>query len=420
MKKIKNSDPFVAKMSRLVAVGTFVATICLAGQAAQAQQWRFDPEIRVGYEFDDNAPLAPNPDSTDEIQGYIIEGSATIGSATERTTFDLTPTIRSRNYDEESFDSNDGFLRLDFNHEGLTSNFRFRGNYSEESVRTAERADADPDVNDPDEIAGDDAGRVFARGDRTRLWLLPQWSYDFSEKTSIAAEVRYTDVDYDDIVPGTYSPFTDLRYELSLTRGFSTRTRGYIRASGGTIENDFPLLGVTNEVDGLGVAVGIERGLTETTRLVAEVGVAETEPQGGESDTDVVWDFNLVRNLETTTLLAQVRRSVNSDGRGRVTLRDSFNLSMTKQFSERVNGGLGVRVYATDQLSSDSSDPSTFEERDYAQIRARIGYALSQTFLVEADYRYTYLDRSTVADNAKSNSIIVWLTWQPTGTRPRR
>jgi hypothetical protein len=287
-------------------------------------------------------------------------------------------------------------------------------------VRTAERADADPDVNDPDEIAGDDAGRVFAIGDRQRLWLLPQWSYDFSEKTSIAAEVRYTDVDYEDIVPGTYSPFTDLRYELSLTRGFSTRTRGYIRSSGGTIENDFPLLGVTNEVDGLGVAVGIERGLTETTRLVAEVGVAETEPQGGESDTDVVWDFNLVRNLETTTLLAQVRRSVNSDGRGRVTLRDSFNLSMTKQFSERVNGGLGVRVYATDQLSSDSSDPSTFEERDYAQIRARIGYALSQTFLVEADYRYTYLDRSTVADNAKSNSIIVWLTWQPTGTRPRR
>ena len=109
-------------------------------------------------------------------------------------------------------------------------------------------------------------------------------------------------------------------------------------------------------------------------------------------------------------MLAQVRRSVNSDGGGRVTLRDSFNLSVKNQFSERLEGGLGVRVYTTDQLSSDIG---TFEERDYAQLRAQLSYALSRTFLVEADYRYTYIDRSTVVGSGKSNSIILWLTWQP-------
>ena len=145
----------------------------------QAADWSLDPVIRVGYEFDDNAPVAVSPDSSDEIQGYIIEASATIGSATQRNTFDMTPMIRSRNYDEERFDSDDGFLRLNYNHEGLKSNFRIRANYAQESVRTAERADADPDVNDPDEITGDDAGRGFAFGDRERLWILPQWSYKF-------------------------------------------------------------------------------------------------------------------------------------------------------------------------------------------------------------------------------------------------
>ncbi len=84
---------------------------------------------------------------------------------------------------------------------------------------------------------------------------------------------------------------------------------------------------------------------------------------------------------------------------------------MTRRFSERANGGLGVRAYTTDQLSS---DVGTFEERDYVQIRARLGYALSRTFSVQADYRYTYLDRSTAADNADSNSIILWLIWRPT------
>jgi len=381
------------RLSYIMAIAILAAVSILGERTAQAAAWRFDPVIRVGYEFDDNAPPAVSPDSTDEIPGYSIEGSVTIRSATERASFDITPMIRSRNYDEDRFDSDDGFLRLNYNHEGLKSNFRIRGNYAQESVRTAERADADPDVNDPDEIVGDDSGRVFAAGDRQRLWILPQWSYNFSEKSSIAAAIRYTDVDYRDTFPGTHTPFTDARFEASLTRGFSTRTRGYIRATVGRIENEFELIGFTSEVDGRGLFVGIERGLTQTTRFRAEVGVVETEPNGGESDTDAVWDVNLVRNLETVSLLAQVRRSVNSDGRGRVTLRDSFNLSMTKQFSERLDGGLGVRAYTTDQLSSDLNP---FEERDYAQFRAQLRYALSRTFLVEAVYRYTYEDRPRV------------------------
>ena len=127
-----------------------------------------------------------------------------------------------------------------------------------------------------------------------------------------------------------------------------------------------------------------------------------------------MWDVNLVRNLETVTLLAQVKRSVSGDGggRGRLVLRDSFNLSVKKRFSERFDGGLGIRAYTTDQLSSDVSGSN--EERDYAQLRAQLTYWLASTFSVQADYRYTYIDRSTAADDADSNSIILWLIWQPT------
>ena len=405
------------RLSHFTSITMLAAMSFFVVDAVQAADWRLDPEFRVGYEIDDNAPLDETPDSTDEIQGYLIEGSVIIGSATERTTFDITPKIRSRNYDEERFDSDDGFLNLNYNHEGLRSNFRIRGNYSLESVRTAERADADPDVNDPDEIAGDDSGRGFAFGDRKRLWIFPQWSYNFSEKSSIAAAIRYTDVDYEDIFPGTYVPFTDMRFEASLTRGFSSRTRAYFRASAGRIENEFESIGFTSEVDGLGLSVGIERDLTQTTKFRAEVGIVESELNGGASDTDVAYDVNLVRNLETVTFLVQLRRSVNSDGEGRASLRDSFNLSMTKEFSERVRGGLGVRAYTTDQLSSDLNP---FEERDYAQFRAQLSYALSRTFLVEGEYRYTHLDRSFSAENAKSNSFILWLTWQPTGMSAAR
>ena len=409
MKKINNSYTFGRTLSYIVTITIIFATSFFGAQTVQAADWRFDPVIRVGYEYDDNATLnaiaAPI-----EIEGYLIEGSVTIGSATQRTTIDITPMIRSRNYDVDIFDSDDVFLTLNYNHEGLKSNFRIRANYADEAVRTAERADADPNVDDPDEIVGDDTGSAFAIDNRQRLWIMPQWSYDFSERTTLAARATYIDVDYDDLITGLFTPYSDVRIEASLSRGFSTRTRGYIKASARRYEPDTAGIGGAVDVDGFAFNLGLERGLTQTTRFRAEIGVEESEPAGGASDSNVVWDINLVNKLQTVTVLAQVKRSVNASGAGRVSLRDSFNLNLKKQFSDRLDGGLGIRAYSTERLSS---DPGTIDERDYIQFLAQMTYALSRTFSVQADYRYTYIDRSTVADTAKSNSIILWLTWQP-------
>ncbi len=281
-------------------------------------------------------------------------------------------------------------------------------------MRTAERADADPDVNDPDEISGDDTGRVFAAGRRNRIWIMPQWNYSFSEKSAFAARLRYTDVDYDDIFPGTFTPYSDVRFDASLIRGFSARTRWHIRASTRSYEPDNA--GV--DVDGLGFNIGFDRDLTETTRFRAEVGVEETEPTGGESDSNVVWDINIVKKAETVRLMAQYKRTMNGSGGGRVTARDSFNLSVTKQFfPERLEGRLAIRAYTTERLSS---DPGVIDERDYAQFRAQLTYALTRTFSVQGDYRFTYIDRSATAGSSDSNAIILWLIYRPTAMTTSR
>ena len=415
MKKINYSDHFGRTLSCLVTVGIAVATSFFGVQTATAAEWRLEPELRVGYEYDDNAVLIDVAGATAEIEGYILEASATIGYATERTTFGITPTLRSRNYDEEIFDSDDQFLTFDFNHRGLKSNFRIRGNYARESVRTAEREVVDLEVDDPDEIAEDDTGRVFDIGRRERIWIMPQWSYNFSEKSAFVIRARYTDVDYDDLFfVGALTPYSDLRFDASLIRGFSARTRAYIRASTRSYEPDNA--GV--DVDGLAVNIGVDRDLTETTRFRAEVGVEETEPSGGESDSNAVWDINVVKNVETVTLMAQYKRTMNGSGGGRVTARDSFNLSVKKQFfPERLEGGLGVRAYTQERLNS---DPGIIDERDYVQFRAQLTYALSRTFSVQGDYRYTYIDRSVTAGSDNSNAIILWLIYRPTAMTTSR
>ncbi len=94
MKKINYSNPFGRKLSCLVTIGMLAATSFFGVQTVTAAEWRLEPELRVGYEYDDNAVLVTIGGATAEIEGYILEASATIGYATERTTFDITPRLR--------------------------------------------------------------------------------------------------------------------------------------------------------------------------------------------------------------------------------------------------------------------------------------------------------------------------------------
>jgi len=380
-------------------------------QNANAQEWRFEPEIRVGGEYDDNARLRANEAEIFEIDGYILEGSAGFAYETQRSLFRITPTLRSRVYDEEiDVDSDDQFLNLDWTHETLKSQFALRGDYSRESARTAERADADIGEEDPDEIPTDETGIVFNNERRERIRISPEWRYEFTERMSFETMFAYTDTSYEDTPLSPLRDYTDSRIAVALGRQFSTRTRGYIGATARRFENE-----VGRDVDGVGARIGFESEISQTTRFKAEVGYEDSDEDGAVEDADpeFVGDIYLVRNLETITMLAQYRRDVTAGGSGRLSAKDSINLSLRKRFTERVSGGLGVRAYQTSGLGDEAV---TFEERDYTQFYAEFGVALSRAFSLQADYRYSHLDRSeTVGEgSADSNSIILWLVYRPT------
>ena len=382
----------------------------LFAQTSQAQQWTLQPEVRVGYEYDDNARLRSDPAEIQEVDGYLLEGSLGIAYNTQRTTFELTPRLRSRVYDEiPDVDSDDQFLDFDFTHQTLKGLFRVRSSYDRESVRTAERADPDFDTDDPDDIPIDETGDVFSNERRERFRIAPEWSYAFTERMTVGLEASYMDVSYDEATVDGHVDYTDARLAATLGRKFTERTYGYVGAGVRKYEND---LG-TNDVDGVDAVIGIESDISQTTRLRAEIGYENTEQSlTGESDGNVVANFNIVRRLETITMLAQYRRDIAGTGAGRVTARDSVNFTLRKQFTERVSGGLGVRAFQSEEVGQ--QDVSTLEERDFTEFRAMLAVALSRAFTVEGDYRYARADRSGFEDEADGNSIMVWLVYRPT------
>ena len=85
------------------------------------------------------------------VTGYLMEADADFAYKTPVTGFSIIPRILVRRYDGESdLNSEDYFLDLDYGHNTERSQFRFRGNYGNESARTAEKSGVDFEIEDPD------------------------------------------------------------------------------------------------------------------------------------------------------------------------------------------------------------------------------------------------------------------------------
>ena len=405
------SDPITSNyVSLLACVASGLAM--LAATPVHGAEWQIDPLIRVAVNFDDNANLSVRTDNEESISGYIAEGSARFAYASELTSFFVRPILRYRDYGDPRFDENEQFLRLQFDHEAQRNSFRINANYDREGIRTAERSDADlDDIEDPDDIRDEDTGRVFLQGRRVRIELKPLWTYRLSDASSLSARLAYRDTSYENNFDGLLNDYTNARVNVSYKRSWSPR---YSMIGTGTYRQYIPDSG--EEKTGAGFKAGIEGELSENLRLRALAGLEETKGETGGSVREPVWEMSLVRQLQTIELLAQYRRTISGTGSGTVSSRDEINLYLTRELSERISAGLGARAYTINALEGDVEN---FDERDYVQLRAVFVWNLTRKWFVEADYRFTFLNRELLGESANSNDVSIWLSYRPTGRNPK-
>lgn len=390
-----------------------VAIFLLAVPGAEAN-WQVSPELGVGIEYDDNTNLNNIPGSSDSDTGYGIEAQATFFYDTELTDFGITPRLRSTKYsDNSNLDSDDYFVRFDFGHDGQKSRLGLRGDFSSESVRTAERSEVDFDIDDPDEIPVDDSGRTLDTGKRDRLSLTPTFNYQLSQRTLLVLGGEYLDTSYDNDVSQILTGYTQYSGGGWLGYSWSKIDTVSLSAYAGQYEADESSTDSATKTFG----IGYERRISERTRFKMLVGGNTSEDRSGDDQTNPVGEISIVHKYTTTRVIASYRRSVNGSGGGGLTVRDAFSLNVSRALSERFTLSGGLRAYTTDALDSGNIN---FEERDYLQIRARARWNLSRKVSVDLDYRYTEIDRDAVGvDTPKSDSnrVGLWFNWHPNPLR---
>lgn len=372
-----------------------------------AAEWRITPSIGAGVLHSSNASMTPIPADERTIDGIGVKAGAEFMKRSQISTFSIAPRIRVERYDSESrFDTEDMFLKLRYEREGLRSNFSLRGDWESEALRTGELSNIDFDIEDPDEIPDDDAGVTFSTGDRRRLRLVPQWTYEAGQRTGIELRLALTDTDYDNVDEELVTGHTVMRLtggvNYALTPRDTLGVEAYVRRN--SFDND------RDDVDGNGIAAKFRREISETTTLTLLAGVDSTESPDGSDQSNPVAEISVVRALETGRLLAAYRRVVNGSGAGVVAVRDVLEVSGQRDLTERLAFGLGARAYRTDALSGDAPN---FDERDYIQFRAELAWRATRNWTFELDYRFTELDRTTFPTSADSNRVELWVVYNP-------
>ena len=293
-------------------------------------QWRLDPILRAGFDYDDNATLSELTDASKiKLEGYIAEASVDFIYNSATTTFSARPMLRSRRYQSElDRDSDDQFLRLRYRFTGQFNRFDIRGNYSREGIRTAEQGTSELDTEiDPDEIEDDDTNILRSRGLREKFRARPRWTHTLSSVSSFTVDANLATVEYQETTPLTpLADYTDSRFRLFYERDLSSRNSGLIMATARQYDSE----AANSDVAGYGISLGFRRSLSEKTTFNMLAGIESTESDGETNDPKFVTDISLIQRLEITRLLAQYRRRIAASGRGNLRARNELNLRLTR------------------------------------------------------------------------------------------
>ena len=387
--------------------------IAVLGSGAASADWNFDPILRAAWDLDDNATLSARTVDEVDLSGYMAEASLDLIYISERSYLSMRPMVRTRNYgdkvEEENWKADDQFFDILGFYEGDKNSFRIFADFSRESVRTAELADANLDTEiDPDDIADDQSGLITNQR-RDRYRISPRWTYRFSGVSSIQTDLSYLTTGYeetDDLF--SLFDFTDIQLRIGYRRNFSERNSGVFSISARDYDTDrFAADRQSYEVAGSFI-----HRLSETTQFRARFGIESLEQENIDIptlsiDPQPTGEISLSRQLKTIRLLAQYRKRVSASGRGNLTSRDELNLRFSRDLNDRVTVGLGARAYKTEPVSG------TFNTQDFVQIRGQVVWRFSSAFSMQADYRHTVLDRGLIDGAADSNRVTLWLSYQP-------
>lgn len=382
-------------------VMTVAALLACPVTAARAENWELAPRLEVGYKYNDNYRL-DLPGSEIEVSGAQVDALLTVRTVNPRTNFEVTPRIRASYYPGETEEnSNDYFLKGSFEDKTQRRRTGVRANFSSEDVVSSELPSAEigGGLGNPNAL---DSGRTLVRNRRDLIQLFPYFSYDLSQRYVLDLDARYVDANFDKNSVGGQLDFSDMGASAAL--GFLTSPRSTLRLR--VLASRYETTSATNAY---GAEAEWSADYSEVSRMYVRLGVQETSPEDGPSDTQVLGGLGGRWESERNRLFLDLTRTVGPVSAGTVVERHQLRLRIDHDVTPRVAWTLGARAFRDDSVD----ETSTYQTRKYAVGEAGLEWRMQRAWALSATYTYLWQEYADDPSSANSNGFLIGFVYEP-------
>jgi hypothetical protein len=387
MRRLGHDRPRTLVDSRGRAIGVAALLHVCVAPCAIAADWGAVPRIEVGAYANDNYTLAPDTITPVEVVGAQIRAELDVQANTQLTEFSLRPAIESMRFsgDEDDWDSDDYYLRLDWKHTRERFLAGLRADYADETTVKSELPGSDDDGGGLGEPGGADGGIVAVDNNRQKVTVQPRVSFELTERSTLLADATYTDADYDDESTTGTSGFEDLSGSLGLAFSSSPNSTFSARAIASNYERNVDAV----ETNSYGVQLEWRSRRSEVAQWYVRVGAEKVDVPSSVVGTDSSSETGFEGGIgtdwswEVTRVFLDATSAVEPNASGRLVQRNQLRFRLLHQFSPRTSGWVGARLQR-DEALVDSTDP--FRDRDYATGSLGMEWRFSRDFSLSAQY----------------------------------
>lgn len=386
--------------AKAIYVASAVA-LALASAGASAANWEVAPRVQGAYVYNDNYYLEL-PGGEIEVSGIEADAAVTFRTIDPRTTFEITPRVLASYFpDESDEDSTDYFLSTRFHDETPRRRAGIKADFSQQDVSRSEfpTTDIDGGLGDPDDLA---SGRVIQRTRRDLIHVAPYFSYDISQRWMFDADAHFIDASFDETLEGFQQDFRDTGIAAGFGMRLSPRSSLTLRGTAARFET-------ASDADAYGAYVEWATDYSQTSRFYLRVGGQQTEPERGESETDVIAGIGGRWQSPRNRLFLDLTRTVGPTSGGTIVERHQLRFRLDHDISERVTSVLGARFSRHDAID----ELSTYPRREYAVADAGLEWRIQRQWSLTATYTYRWQEYEDEPSDASSNRFMIGIIYEP-------
>jgi hypothetical protein len=386
---------------QFISPAVLFAALAAAGSATAAN-WEVAPRVEAGYRYSDNYHLGP-PGTEVEVSGAEADAAVTFRTLDPRTQVEITPRVEGTYFPDEDGENLANYY-LDASILDTTPRRRMgvATKLAREDVTRSELPGGSEGGGDLGNPVQGDSGRFIQHNWRNFGSIAPFFRYDFTQRQVVELNAQYVRADFETQLEGAQRDWSEADVSAGWGYRVSERSTVMLRGLASRYETVF-------DTDAYGAYLQWDTRFSETSRAYVRLGAQQTEPELGQSDTNVLAGVGGSWNTLRNTLFLDLTRTVEPVSAGTVVERYQLRMQINHEVSPRVSLVLAARG----SHDKDIAEPSTLPTRKYAAAEGGFEWRVLRNFAVTATYGYRWQEYADELSDRSANTFLIGLVYEP-------